>query len=155
MPLAPASNLDMADEPSRAVPAVTDLTQPFWDAAAQGRLAIQRCADCRYYNHPPKDTCDQCLSTKLEFENVSGLGTVWSYSVMHQKSVAGFEQSVPYLTALIELDEQPMLLLVTNLPGATPDAVKIGDRVQVSFQRLAEDAGDELVLPQFEIGAPA
>ena len=78
---------------------------------------IQRCADCRYYNHPPKAACDQCLSTNLVFEDVSGNGSVWSYTVMHQKSVAGFEDAVPYLTALIELDEQPMLLLVTNLPA--------------------------------------
>ena len=135
----------MTAEPSRATPATTDLTQPFWDAARQGRLAIQRCQDCSYYNHPPRPLCDRCLSDRLAFEDVSGSGTVWSYTVMHQKSVAGFEESVPYLTALIELDEQPMLLLPSNLPGAEADAVRIGERVVVSFQPLA----DGLVLPQF------
>jgi hypothetical protein len=64
---------------------------------------------------------------------------------MHQKSVAGFEDAVPYLTALIELDEQPLLLLVTNLPGANPDTLHIGDRVHVTF----EPQGDGLMLPQF------
>jgi len=140
----------MTAQPSRAVPAVTDLTRPFWDAAREGRLVIQRCADCRYYNHPPKEACDNCLSTSLAFEDVSGRGSVWSWTVMHQKSVAGFEDTVPYLTALVELDEQPMLLLVTNLPGATPDAFSIGDRVHVTF----EDMGDGLLLPQFELEAP-
>ena len=135
----------MTAEPSRATPAITDLTRPFWDAAKGGRLAIQRCQDCSYYNHPPRPLCDRCLSDRLAFEDVSGRGTVWSYTIMHQKSVAGFEASVPYLTALIELDEQPMLLLPANLPGTGPDAVHIGDRVVVSFQPL--EAG--LVLPQF------
>jgi uncharacterized OB-fold protein len=130
-------------EPARATPAVTELTQPFWDAAQQGRLAIQRCRDCGHYNHPPRPLCDRCLSDKLAFEDVSGRGAIWSYTVMHQKSVAGFEESVPYLTALIELDEQPMLLLPSNLPGA--DNVSIGRRVQVRFEALS----DEFALPQF------
>ena len=56
----------------------------------------------------------------LAFEDVSGSGTVWSYTVMHQKSVAGFEESVPYLTALVELDEQPMLLLRRTCPAPSP-----------------------------------
>jgi hypothetical protein len=135
----------MITQPSRAAPAVTDLTRPFWDAAREGRLVIQRCADCRYYNHPPKDACDNCLSTNLTFEDVSGRGSVWSWTVMHQKSVAGFEDAVPYLTALVEVDEQPMLLLVTNLPGVTPGSFAIGDPVNVTF----EDFGDGLRLPQF------
>jgi uncharacterized OB-fold protein len=141
----------MTAQPSRPVPAITDLTRPFWDAAREGRLVIQRCAVCRYYNHPPRETCDNCLSTDLAFEAVSGRGRVWSWTVMHQKSVAGFEGAVPYLTALIELEEQPMLLLVTNLPGATPGNFHIGDPVHVSF----EDLHDHLVLPQFELdGSP-
>ena len=134
----------MTAQPSRATPAITDLTRPFWDAAKQGRLVIQRCGDCRYYNHPPKEACDNCLSTGLAFEHVSGRGRVWSWTVMHQKSVAGFEDAVPYLTALVELEEQPMLLLVTNLPGATLGAFSIGDPVHVIF----EDNG-VFVLPQF------
>ena len=130
---------------ARATPLITDLTQPFWDAAKQGRLAIQRCADCAYYNHPPKPACDNCQSSNLAFEDVAGKGAVWSYTVMHQKSVAGFEEAVPYLTALVELDEQPMLLMVTNLPGVAPEDVRTGMRVIVTFEAL-EDGN---MLPQF------
>jgi uncharacterized OB-fold protein len=137
--------------PERAVPAVTDLTRPFWDAARDGRLAIQRCRDCGYYNHPPKPLCDRCLSGDLGFADVAGTGTVWSFTVMHQKSVAGFEEAVPYLTALVELDEQPMLLLTTNLPGADPENVRVGQRVRVSFEPLDGD----IVLPQFLPVGPA
>jgi uncharacterized OB-fold protein len=144
---------------SRAVPEVTDLTHSFWNAAREGRLVIQRCAACRHYNHPPRTACDACLSTDLNFEAVSGRGTVWSFTVMHQKSVAGFEDAAPYLTALVELEEQPLLLLVTNLPGADPASLRIGDRVHVVFEPLdplssqGEGAGREvapgLMLPQF------
>jgi uncharacterized OB-fold protein len=133
--------------PSRATPEVTDLTRPFWDAAREGRLHIQRCGDCARYNHPPRTACDACLSTNLAFEAVSGRGNVWSFTVMHQKSVAGFEDSVPYLTALVELDEQPLLLLVSNLPGADPATLKIGARARVIFEPLADGS----MLPQFAL----
>jgi uncharacterized OB-fold protein len=133
----------VTSEPSRARPVFTDLTQPFWDAAKERRLAIQRCQDCGYYNHPPRPLCDRCLSDKLAFEDVSGNGTLWSFTVMHQKSVAGFEESVPYATALIELDEQPMLLLPANLSADSDLA--IGRRMRVSFQAIDGD----FVLPQF------
>jgi uncharacterized protein len=136
----------MTSEPDRALPAVNELTRPFWEAAAAGRLVIQRCSACGYFNHPPKPLCDRCLSPELRFEQVSGSGTVWSYTVMHQQSVAGFEQSVPYVTVLVELDEQPMLLMVTNLPGTSAEEIRIGARVQVGFQRFNE----EIALPQFE-----
>jgi uncharacterized OB-fold protein len=136
-----------ASSPDRPRPAVTDLTRPFWDATRQGRLVIQRCAACRYYNHPPRQECDKCLSTDLAFEPVSGLGRVYSFTVMHQKNVQGFENSLPYLTALVELDEQPMLLLVTNLPGSEPSDELMGARARVEFQRI----DDEITLPQFVI----
>ena len=139
----------MTAEPDRALPAVTDLTRPFWEAANDGRLAIQCCQACGYYNHPPKPLCDRCQSGDLAFEDVSGNGTVWSFTVMHQKSIAGFQDSVPYITALVELDEQEHLLLVSNLPGVDPSGVKIGMRVAVSFQRLS----DEVALPQFVAAA--
>jgi uncharacterized protein len=132
--------------PDRALPAISDLTRPFWEAAREGRLVIQRCGDCAYFNHPPRAACDRCLSPKLAFEPVSGLGTVWSFTVMHQQSVAGFEASVPYRTALVELDEQAMLLLVTNLPGASAESARIGQRVSATFEPL--EGG--LVLPQFK-----
>ena len=142
---ATARGFSFMTTPTRATPVITDLTQPFWDAAKQRRLAIQRCNDCAYYNHPPRPACDKCQATNLAFEDVSGNGTVWTFTVMHQKSVAGFEEAVPYVTALVELDEQPMLLLVTNLPSVAPEDVSIGMRVRVTFQAL--DDGN--MLPQF------
>ena len=136
----------MSEIPAHPVPpAINDLTRPFWDAARAGRLAIQRCGACGYFNHPPVEECDRCLSNDLAFEDVAGTGTVWSYTVMHQKSVAGFEEATPYVTALVELDEQPMLLLVTNLPGSSPDSIEIGTPVSAIFPA----SPDGLVLPQF------
>jgi uncharacterized OB-fold protein len=65
---------------------------------------------------------------------------------MYQKNIAGFENEVPYTNLLVELDEQPLLLMLGNVPG-TNDAVKIGRRVQVAFEELS----DGLFLPQFRL----
>lgn len=137
----------MTRSPTRAKPVIDDLSRPFWDAAREGSLAIQRCGDCGYFNHPPKNECDLCLSHDLAFEAVAGTGTIWSFTVMHQQSIAGFEESTPYMTALVELDEQPMLLLVTNLPGAAPEMVEIGTRVSIEFEAV----DDDVTLPQFRV----
>src|SRR5262245_6262679 len=130
-------------QPVRPLPVVDDLTRPFWEAARNGHLAIQRCSDCGYYNHPPRRECDRCLSWSLAFEEVSGKGTVWTFTVNYQPTMPGFE--LPHLVALIELDEQAMLLLPSDMPGLAPEDVRIGQRVSVRFEPL----NDEISLPQF------
>jgi uncharacterized protein len=129
----------------KPIPVTDELSQPFWDAAKQHRLVIQRCGECRYYNHPPRPVCERCSSQRLEFATVSGRGTIYTFTVMHQPSVAGFEDEVPYITIVVELAEQPLLFMVSNLPYAEKDKIRIGGRVEVRFEKR----GLELVLPQF------
>jgi uncharacterized OB-fold protein len=70
---------------------------------------------------------------------------------MHQKGVAGFEDSIPYVTALVELVEQPLLFVLTNLPGLNPSQLCIGDAVHAVFDSVVGD----YVLPQFALVAEA
>ena len=106
----------MSDAREKPRPLIDDLTRPFWDAAKEHRLVIQRCQDCSHFNHPPRPVCDACHSETLTFEQVSGRGTIYSFSVMHQPNVAGFADELPYLNILIELEEQQRLFL--RLPSA-------------------------------------
>ena len=131
----------------KPLPAIDDLTRPFWHAAAQHRLMIQRCQECNYFNHPPRPLCDACLSQRLEFVPVSGRGTVYSYTVMHQPNIAGFEKEVPYINVLVELDEQPRLFMVSYLPISEREKIRIGGRVEVTFEKI----DDEVTLPQFRL----
>jgi uncharacterized OB-fold protein len=121
----------------RPVPQPIPLTAPFWEAARHDRLEIQRCRACGHYNHPPIPQCPQCGSLDLGWEQVSGRGTIYGYTVMHQPLVAGFEDAVPYNCIAVELDEQANLLLVGNLVG-TSDGPRVGLRVEVEFAELGE-----------------
>jgi uncharacterized OB-fold protein len=132
---------------NKPVPVADDLSRPFWDAAKERRLAIQRCGSCGYYNHPPRRFCDACLAQDLRFEPVSGRGVVYTFTVMHQRDVAGFEEDAPFMNVVVELIEQPQLLMVSNLPIADRVKVIIGAAVEVDF----EDRGEGVVVPQFRI----
>ena len=134
-----------ATTPQRPLPQPDALTQPFWDAARAGRLEVQRCGGCGYYNHPPRPLCDRCSSQDLAFQEVSGRGTVYSFTVMRQRNVAGFEQDVPYINLLVELVEQPQLFMISRLPGGASEGLAIGLPVLVYFEPF--DGG--LALPQF------
>lgn len=129
----------------RPLPAIDDLTRPFWDGTREGRLLIQRCQRTGRRFHPPRPLCVCCMERDLHFEPVSGNGTVYTFVVMHDQRVRGFEDRVPYVNVWVELVEQPFLTVVANLVEVEPDAVRIGMPVEVTFERLT----DEVTLPQF------
>jgi uncharacterized protein len=131
----------------KPVPVPDELSSPFWTAAQERRLVIQRCAACGYYNHPPRPFCDACSAQDLRFVPVSGRGVVYTFTVMHQRDVAGFEDDAPFINIVVELAEQPQLLMVSNLPIAQRAKVTIGAPVEVDF----EDRGNGAVVPQFRI----
>ena len=137
----------MSDTRPKPLPAVDALSKPFWDAAQQHRLVLQRCTACGYFNHPPRLACDACQSQQLDFAPVSGRGRIYSFTVMHQPNIAGFEDEIPYLNILVELEEQAKLFMVCDLPLADRDRVTIGGPVEVWF----EDVNAEISLPRFRL----
>ncbi|HZS13265.1 MAG TPA: OB-fold domain-containing protein [Candidatus Dormibacteraeota bacterium] len=133
----------------RPQPVPNEMTAPFWDAARQGVLALQRCTGCSRFHHPPLPYCPECHANSFEYAPVSGRGTVWSYTIMRQARVVGFEDMIPYAAMAVEIDEQPGLLVVGNLVEADPESVHVGMRVEVRFEPIGDEG---MMLPQF---APA
>ncbi len=118
---------------SRPDPIVTDDSAVFWDAAGQRRLVVQACGDCGRLRHPPRPMCPWCHSLRSEGRELSGAGTVYSYSFLHHPQHPAFDY--PVIAALVELDEGACL--VTNLVDVAPDDVQIGLRVTVTFAPTA------------------
>lgn len=127
-------------------PIVSPLTQPYWDAIAQGELALQRCADCRHWIHFPEPRCPHCGGHTLRFEPVSGTGTIETFSIIHRSFVAGFDAE-PYAIAWVALPEQAGLRVMCNIVNCALERVCIGAAVTLCFEQRG-DFGD---IPQFTL----
>jgi uncharacterized protein len=118
------------------VPLLNDENRAFWTGGRDGELRIVRCKDCGYYIHPPSPRCPRCLSDDVEPTPVSGRGRVYTYTVNRREWSPGLE--VPYVIAIVQLDEQSDLRLMTNIVGCEPDEVAIGMPVQVEFREQGD-----------------
>lgn len=125
------------------VPVADRDSAAFWDGLRRHRLLILRCVSCRYWLHPPQASCHRCFGMRLEPEEVSGRGTVYSYTLAQREFAPGVKP--PYVAALVELEEQEGLRLVTNIVNIRAADVRIGLPVQVLFWDL-DDADVTLAL---------
>lgn len=107
----------------------TPATAPYWQAAAEGRLLLQRCVTCGSLQHYPRTLCAACWSGALAWQEATGLGTVAAFTVVHQPGHPAWRFAVPYVLALVELDEGP--LMTTNVIGVAPEEVWVGQRVRL------------------------
>ena len=123
------------------------LTAFYWDGLRDHRLLIQRCGDCGFYIHYPREVCRNCFSTNLAPEQVSGRATLYSWTVCMQPFHPWFVDKVPYILATVTLDEQDGLQLPTTLIDCTEEDLSIGLPVEVAF----EDLDPQLTVPVFRL----
>jgi uncharacterized protein len=117
-------------------------TEPFWQAAKQGRLVAPKCARCGTFRLPPTPFCPSCQSTDVEWVELSGAATVYSFAVVH-----GFP-GLPELLlvpAVVDLSDAPGARLVSNVIDVDPAEVTIGMSLHVEFSPIA----DGWMLPVF------
>ena len=124
-------------------PAPTELTEPFWTGGLSGELRLQRCAACGHIRYPISTICPRCWSADYDWTAVSGRGTVQSYIVYERAYHDEWADQVPYVVALIELAEGPVL--ISNVVGLEPAEVRVGQPVTAVFDRRSATAA----LPQF------
>ncbi len=127
----------------RPVPVPTNITKPFWDAARQGKLVLQRCRRCGTCQYWPRPVCMRCISRDLEWKEAAGRGVVYSFTITRLPP-EGFEGREPYVLASVELVEGTRMM--TQLLNCPIDRVRIGLPVRVVWEKLT----DEISLPQFE-----
>jgi uncharacterized OB-fold protein len=115
----------------RAFPVPDAVTQPFWDGVAEGVLRLQRCAACGRHVFYPRAVCPFCMGSGLVWEEASGLGAVHSFTVVH-RAPAEYRDDVPYVVALIDLDEG--VRMMARLVDVAPGDVRVGLPVEVAIQ---------------------
>ncbi len=130
----------------RPKPNIDEDIAPFWEAAQQRRFVLMRCLECGTWYWPAaycRKHPNKPFFGSLEWREASGKGRIFAFNVHRRPLHPAFQDKVPYVFALIELNEGPMF--GSNILGCEPSAVHIGMPVAVSFD--AEEDG--FLLPFF------
>ena len=123
-------------ENGRPIPRRTPTSAPYFDAARDGRLSLQKCPRDGFFFYP-RNRCPDCLQDDWSWQDVSGRGTVYSFTVDRVGLDPTQRERLPLVVALVELEEGPRL--TTNIVGCAADAVKIGMPVEVTFEDLGQE----------------
>ncbi len=126
----------------KPIPRPSPESLPFWEAAKAHRLLLPRCNACGRFWFPPSKRCRHCLSPDFAWTESKGRGRIYSFVVYHRPYHPAFEGDVPYVVAVVELDEGPRLL--TNIVGTPPEAVRCDAHVRVVFEER-----DGAIIPMF------
>ena len=116
-------------------PAIDPTSQPFFDAAREGRLMIGLCRDTGRHFYYPRGSSPFTLSPNVALVEAAGTGTIYSFTVVRGKQ--------PYALAYVELAEGPRIL--TNIVGCDVDSVRIGQAVRVVWQ-AADDGATQVAM---------
>jgi uncharacterized OB-fold protein len=127
----------------REVPTVEDESRPYWEAAKQGRLLVKKCNACGRLHHYPRPFCPTCWSDDVEWHEVSGRGTVYTYSIVFKNDLTPFSEWGAYVPGIVELEEGPRLM--TNIVDCPHDQLAVGLPVVAVFRDLT----DEWAAPDF------
>ena len=127
-------------------PVVLPEVKPYWDATAEGRLLLPKCADCQTVIWFPRPFCPECASLNVAWVEASGRGSVYSFTVNRrgQADLPAYREAGTYVLAYVELEEGPRVM--TNIVDCDPDTVAIGQRVEAVFH----DTGQGTALLRFK-----
>ena len=125
-------------------PLSPEVSRPFWEAAKRHELVMPRCTICDHLFFYPRSECPRCLSTHLEWMQVSGRGRLHTYTVVYQPANAAFRDDTPYIYAVVQLDEGPRM--VSNVVQCEIDTV----RVDMPLEAIFDDVTLEWTLVKFK-----
>ena len=112
-------------------PVADTFSRTWWDACRDHRLLVRRCRTCDVVHFPPRRACPVCWSDEVDWHEVTGRGRLYSYSVVRENDLPAFREAVPYVVAVVDLDEGPRLM--TTIIESASDALAVDAAVEVVF----------------------
>jgi hypothetical protein len=124
-----------------------EMTQPFWDAAVEGRLTVPRCTQCGTFVLPPAPFCFVCQSESFEWTELPGTGTIYTFTVVRHPLAPHLADVVPYVSGIVDLDgtQGAGARMIVNIVDCDPETVKVGDKVRIRFDKVS----DTYAVPRF------
>ena len=131
-------------ETPKPIPPMHPWTAPFWQAARENKLMIQKCSSCQRHIFYPRLGCPFCFSDQVTWVESAGKGKVYTFSVAQNNAPSAFMGDLPFVIAIVRLDEGVQMM--TNIVGCDPAQVRCEMPVTVVFEKL----NDEITLPKFK-----
>jgi len=128
----------------KPLPTPTPTSAPFWDSLRDGVIKIQKCNDCGVWVFYPRSRCSNCLSDALVWHEVSGVGSLYTFTIARQPTSPHFASEVPQRLAVVELDQG--VRLTTTLVNVADADIRIGMRVKPYFDPVS----DEITLLRYQ-----
>jgi len=114
-------------------------TRPFWDAVASRSLIVQRCAACEKWIWQPKPMCNRCQTPEPVWTPVTGRARVVSWTVVHPPVLPVWQDAVPFVILLVELDDAPGVRMIGQLVGADAALLRTdGNAEGIDFDTAVE-----------------
>jgi len=110
---------------------------PFFENLKRGRLTTTKCAKCGTVLWQPRVVCPNCNGDAMEWVDLPRDGRVYAFTAVYAGAPLGFEQDVPFVVAIVELDGSPVKV-VARIDDATYESLRIGDRVRLKVFELAD-----------------
>lgn len=132
----------------KPIPRQGQHNKPFWEGAKQGKLVLPHCTECNSVHWYPRLICPFCHSDKLDWIEVSGEGTLYTFAVQHRLAAGNWAKELPFVTAFIDLKEgDRMQTVLRGVDPNKPEEIKIGSKVKVEF----EQANDDTFIPFWRV----
>ncbi len=119
------------------MPRPTPTTEPFWQGLAQDSLMLQHCDDCAEWVFYPRTHCSHCLSPNLEWQQVSGEGEIYSFTIARRPTAPPFAGMEPQFIAVVQLKEG--VRMNTVITNAKESDLKVGAKVKPCFMHTDGD----------------
>ncbi len=118
----------------------------YWEKCKEHELWLRHCKTCDKAYFYPRDICPLCFSRDTDWIQASGKGTLYTFGLVHQIPRPTYTGPLPFVIAMVELEEGP--IMPTNIVDvdATPEALKVGMSVEVTF----DDITESISLPVFK-----
>ncbi|HEV8574507.1 MAG TPA: Zn-ribbon domain-containing OB-fold protein [Dehalococcoidia bacterium] len=129
----------------KPLPEPSAISAPFWEGLRAGELRLQRCAACTRFVFYPRSVCPHCLSDLLEWTTASGRGRIYSYTLVRRVMNPAFASEVPYVFAIVELEEG--VRVTTNIVNCGSDEVRVDMPVKATYDNVTP----EVALLKFEL----
>ena len=135
----------MSAERQKTIPNPSPESLPYWEGARRGELMIPFCADCDAHFFYPRPFCPRCFKWEIEWRRSSGRGVLYTFAIHYQPLNPEWVADVPYVTAVVDLDEGVRLFTQLVECEVDPEKIRCGMPVEVVFDQVSE----EISIPRF------